>query len=642
MAILNTVADMIVYTPLVIIGLTVLYGIGYGIWHYKTRGRFPPSYEYAGSTFMYVLKQILKPLKWLGQLLWWLIPVFPDRFREPLGYSPLGAWERNNITRTLTVLFLAVVITITALVYRFGYPNTIIEYSQYLNGSLLILAILGVLALFIAFNNTIMTTGLDNNPWPMGGPDLEVRRREWVTGTTSSYLYYSIGTGLALGLLFTLFYFIVNYGMFSVTGTTMMMIGSGLLALFLIYKRMSQNPTVQRNLRESRFLSNLFYIVFIIPCLFGDTVKYLFNQFRHTPRSVYMFLGAEIAVISLYMLIPIIQKYFYTMMPGKDDKVLILTRKIQSIKKNQTIMKERIKNIKNFNDPKSKSNLPKNIRIIDDAGWKNIISNDLNNPSNEEKLTNFLINYGYTSMDMCKENPYEADKTECAKNITYAIKYIQEYTLELVGLQVKLKDSHELLKTLEEEKRRINTLEKSKILLMDPVYLKNKKYVSDFETEKLDNFDIDYNYNYAISGWFFLRANSLKTVAQSDNYRSILNYGGKPNILYSSIDNKLKIKMNNGRNQKPKIFVIDNVPLQKWNNIVINYDGGILDIFMNSKLLASYNNIVPYMSQDQITIGDEQGLSGGICNVVYFPQSISKDRIDINYKILSNKNPPVI
>ena len=48
------------------------------------------------------------------------------------------------------------------------------------------------------------------------------------------------------------------------------------------------------------------------------------------------------------------------------------------------------------------------------------------------------------------------------------------------------------------------------------------------------------------------------------------------------------------------------------------------------------------MSQDQITIGDINGVSGGVCNVVYFPQSISKDRIDINYKILSNKNPPVI
>ena len=112
--------------------------------------------------------------------------------------------------------------------------------------------------------------------------------------------------------------------------------------------------------------------------------------------------------------------------------------------------------------------------------------------------------------------------------------------------------------------------------------------------------------------------------------------------MYSSIDNKLKIKMNNGRNKKPKIYIIDNVPLQKWVNIVINYDKGVLDVFMDSKLLASYNSVVPYMSQDQITIGDIDGVSGGVCNVVYFPQSISKDRIDLNYKILSNKNPPVV
>ena len=91
-----------------------------------------------------------------------------------------------------------------------------------------------------------------------------------------------------------------------------------------------------------------------------------------------------------------------------------------------------------------------------------------------------------------------------------------------------------------------------------------------------------------------------------------------------------------------EIYIIDDVPLQKWVNIVINYDGGVLDVFMDSKLLASFNNVVPYMSQDQITIGDIGGISGGVCNVVYFPQSISKERIDINYKTLSNKNPPIV
>ena len=640
MAILNTVADMIVYTPLVIISLTVLYGIGYGVWHYRTRGRFPPSYEYAGSTFIYVLKQILKPIKWLGQFLWWLLPVFPDRLRAQLGYTPWGAWERRNLTRTILLLSIATLITITSLVYKYGYPNTIVAYSQYLNGSLIILAIIAVFALFVSFNKTIMSTGFDDNPWPMGGNDLEERRREWVSGTTKTYLYYSIGVGLALAILFALFYFIVNYGIFSITGTTILMICSGIAGIYIIYKLLSQNQTVRRNLRSSRFLSNLFYLVFIIPCLFGDTVKYLFNQFRHTPKSVYMFLGGEILFISLYLLIPIIKKYFYTMMPQKDDKALILSRKIDSLKKNKIIIKERINKIKNF--IVNKTSIVPEGKIIDENGWRNIISNNLNNPSNQKQLENLLINYGYITMDMCKENSMEPDKRDCAEDIEKAIKYIQTYTIELIGLEIKLKDTKEELKTLEEEKSRINTLEKSKILLMNPVYLKNKKYITDFEKEKIDNFDIEYNYNYALSGWFFFRANALKAVAQADNYKSILNYGGKPNIMYSSIDNKLKIKMNNGKNQKPKVFIIDDVPLQKWNNIVINYDSGILDIFMNSKLLASFNNIVPYMSQDQITIGEKDGIAGGVCNIVYFPQSISKDRIDINYKILSNKNPPVI
>ena len=661
--ILSNIADGIVYTPLVLIGLTVLYGIGYGVWYYRQNGQFPPSYQYAGRTFLMILKTILLPVKWLAQFIWWLIPITPGlrtRFNnymfpgapanDPRLYLPMGAWAQRNLTRTLILLFLTVIITITSLIYKYGYPKTIVGYSQTLNYIILGLGIIGVVALFVSFNNTIMTTGFDDNPWPMGGADLEERRRRWVSGTAGTYLYYSIAVGLALGLLFALFYFVANYGLFSITGTTIMMILAGLGGIYLIYRMLSQNRTVQRNLRGSRFLSNLFYIVFIIPCLFGDTVKYLFNQFRHTPRTVYMFLGAEIIAITLYIVLPMLIKYIYTLMPAKNDKVVIINSRIQSLQKNKIIIKERIKRIKNFtiSSPgwgKGK-NKPTPIvpegKVIDEAGWKNIISNNLNNPSNETDLKNLLINYGYISMDMCKENPMEADKEDCAKDMTNAIKYIQTYTIELVGLQAKLTEAKETLKTLHEEKKRVNELQKSKVLLRDPVYLKNKKYISDFEQQRIDQFDIEYNYDYALSGWFFFRANALKTVAQSDNYKSILNYGDKPNIMYSSIDNKLKIKMNNGRNKKPKIYIIDKVPLQKWVNIVINYDKGVLDVFMDSKLLASYNSVVPYMTQDQITIGDRDCVSGGVCNVVYFPQSISKDRIDLNYKILSNKNPPVV
>ena len=661
MAILNTVTSMIVYTPLVLVCLTVLYGIGYGVWYYRNNNRLPESYQAAGRTFLYVLKQIIKPFIALGQLLWWLIPLFPDRFRDVYGWGPpWGAWSNQNKIKTIGLLALISVISITSLVLKYGYPKTIIGYSKFLNGTLITLAIIIVLGVFISFNRTIMTTGLDNNPWPnVDVGDLPEKQRKWVSKTTGTYLYYSIGVGLILGLLFSLFYLIVNYGLFSVGGMTMLLILSSVGILGGIYYFLSRNNTVMSTVGESQFLSNLFYLVFIIPCLFGDTVKYIFNQVRHTPRTAYLFLGGEILAITLYFVIPILQKYFYTFMPSKTDNSTIINSKIQSIKKNQIIIKERIKRIKKFTASgvgfgKGK-NKPTPIvpegKIIDETGWTNIISNNLNNPGNKKELTNLLINYGYMSSSMCTDNPYETDKTKCSNDIKNAIKYIQVYTIELVGLETKLIDSNEELKTLETELKRSNKLQKSKVLLRDPVYLKNKKFIGNFEEERLNNFEIDYNYNYALNGWFFFRANSLKSVCTANipgvcskeaNYKSILNYGDKPNIMYNSIENKLKIKMNNGKDKKPIIYIIDDVPLQKWVNIVVNYDGGVLDVFMDSKLLASYNNIVPYMSQDQITIGDTDGVSGGVCNVVYFPQSISKERIDINYKILSNKNPPIV
>ena len=51
-------------------------------------------------------------------------------------------------------------------------------------------------------------------------------------------------------------------------------------------------------------------------------------------------------------------------------------------------------------------------KVIDETGWTNIISNNLNNPRNEEDLVNLLIGYGYISVSMCSDNPYETDKSK--------------------------------------------------------------------------------------------------------------------------------------------------------------------------------------------------------------------------------------
>ena len=93
-------------------------------------------------------------------------------------------------------------------------------------------------------------------------------------------------------------------------------------------------------------------------------------------------------------------------------------------------------------------------------------------------------------------------------------------------------------------------------------------------------------------------------------------------------EHKLQVKMNSGIDKETVIFETTDFPLQVWNNIVINYNGGTLDIFINKKLVSSTNNVVPYMSYDQITVGEEDGVSGGACNITYFssPAYFKKNR----------------
>ena len=95
-------------------------------------------------------------------------------------------------------------------------------------------------------------------------------------------------------------------------------------------------------------------------------------------------------------------------------------------------------------------------------------------------------------------------------------------------------------------------------------------------------------------------------------------------------------------NREKVIFEEKHFPMQKWNNIVVNYDRGTLDIFINNKLKNTYTAVLPYMEVDSVSVGDKNGVSGGICNILYTPSYMSKFRIDTNYNLLKNYNPPVV
>ena len=97
MTVLKDILSVIVYAPLIIIGLAILWALAYGIWVRRSTGNWPHTYGAIGNTILFVLTKLLIPFKLLGQFLWWLLPIFPDRYRVPLGYIRLGAWDAVNL-----------------------------------------------------------------------------------------------------------------------------------------------------------------------------------------------------------------------------------------------------------------------------------------------------------------------------------------------------------------------------------------------------------------------------------------------------------------------------------------------------------------------------------------------------------------
>ena len=123
----------------------------------------------------------------------------------------------------------------------------------------------------------------------------------------------------------------------------------------------------------------------------------------------------------------------------------------------------------------------------------------------------------------------------------------------------------------------------------------------------------------------------------------MLNYGGKPNILYKGDTNTLMVTMDQKKLSKKGenttmidfddngdriIYVNRNFLLQKWNNIIINYNGGTLDVFLNGELVKSSIEVIPYMKFDTLTAGTDGGINGGIANVIYFKNPLTISNIN--------------
>ena len=182
-------------------------------------------------------------------------------------------------------------------------------------------------------------------------------------------------------------------------------------------------------------------------------------------------------------------------------------------------------------------------------------------------------------------------------------------------------------------------------LLQKPVYLDRKHTLGTFENMHATSDPADqspFKYHYAISAWFSLNPQPYSTRSAYTRYTDIINYANKPRVQFNSMKNTLRVQAENQGGEFIDIYVKEGTPFQRWNNIVINYDGGNMDVFLNGELVASKPNILPYMSYENVDVGADKGLEGGICNVVYYKRVLTQGDIQLGYKLLSQLTPPVL
>lgn len=160
-------------------------------------------------------------------------------------------------------------------------------------------------------------------------------------------------------------------------------------------------------------------------------------------------------------------------------------------------------------------------------------------------------------------------------------------------------------------------------------------------------------FNYSMSMWVNINNNAHNQSALV-NEQNIFTYDDKPGVDFKintdpSIDGESHFifTLSNEKGnleERPKFKVT--LPLQKWHYFVFNYNYNTVDIFINGSLYHSYkfnnNNKPTYdIVTDNIFVGEEDGLKGSICNVIYNTTPLKESEIVNTYNLLNNLNPPI-
>ena len=163
-----------------------------------------------------------------------------------------------------------------------------------------------------------------------------------------------------------------------------------------------------------------------------------------------------------------------------------------------------------------------------------------------------------------------------------------------------------------------------------------------------------HNYNYGVSAWFYIHpqppntnsnynaATYMNLLQVGDSFGPVMQYNPAINAIQFSIYGKPIVSAENPKDT----FTVTDIPLQTWNNVVINSDKGVIDIFINNSLVYTGDHLPDYANKSKewftIQTGQADGIHGEICNIMLNTTPFSKTEIAWLYKTNKALNPPIV
>ena len=472
-----------------------------------------------------------------------------------------------------------------------------------------------------------------------------------------SYVYY-----ILIFLLFSVVtYFIYKYarllGEFLVTTSLPLTLILVVLVLAL-FSNYSKNHTM-----DNALLELVKDFIMYIPCLLTDTIDFIKKDYEETPSSVFIVFIILIIYCLVFYVSPVIKKELY-----KNDGVLLVENQVYLNKTQLSLttneLRERVFDNMPFYDRWTQTIL------------YNIYDNSLNvvkpveQSSSSFSLTSMQPGSSYSIENSRNNNAIPDSKTrifyenfttlmnEDTRGLTETYNYMKQIEQrifnvllttdnlteeEINDLKTKPEQLRDYLKSvIQNEPYLLSFVEK--LGLIYAASLATRDGVLATVTDSMRPMTREVRvYRYSISIWVFLHK-----IEKTDTQQVILSYGSLPSLYYNSNEEPtlsleyLDYSLEGGGKSK-KLYVTNRILFQRWNNIVINYNYGTVDLFINNNLVGTYKNVSPQIQDDDLLVvgsGDNSNI-GGICNVKYYPTPLSASKINTIYTQFNNKDSPI-